>query len=99
MARSTGKRCGLDALQGATACRVHGGFRMAYRASSTMAAPWVSSVGLREPRRALARLGATLDETGDRRPLPVSIIERGRIVERGERIVELDLTDAETGGK
>jgi hypothetical protein len=96
VARSTGKRCGLDALQGATACRVHGGYGLAYRrqreALDRVARPMVTLSGARSPRRALAAIGATVSASPDGRPLPLSPVERGRMVETGD----LDLTGRRT---
>lgn len=96
VARSTGKRCGLDALQGATACRCHGGYALAHRrqreALDRVARPMVSTAWLRSPRKALAALGATVSTMLDGSPVPASPVERGRAVEQGRAVSGFDLT-------
>jgi len=55
----------------------------------------VTLSGARSPRRALAAIGATVSTPIDGRPLPLSPVERGRMVETGD----LELTgDPDSAG-
>jgi hypothetical protein len=102
LARSTGKRCGHDALQGATACRVHGGFAMAYRrqreALDATGKATATRNALRAPRRALARIGATVSALPDGSPVPVSPVERGRAWELAMTAAAWKALDVEQTG-
>ena len=83
-ARSTGKRCKNDCIQGATCCRVHGGHRIGYRAAIKRLGPGVISLasGRNAPRKALAKL-STIEPYPLGAPWLLSPVERGKTIEAG----------------
>lgn len=77
IARTTGQRCQIARMQGAKVCNKHGGHCQAYAAHAAQGQSFVSLAYVRQPRRALAELGARFGDTSE-----PSIIERGRQLER-----------------
>jgi predicted mannosyl-3-phosphoglycerate phosphatase (HAD superfamily) len=78
IARTTGKRCGNDALHGSSRCRMHGG---AGQAMANAPAGTISTTrGRSIVRKALAALGAG-DMPRDIPVVPVSPVDRGVLVE------------------
>jgi hypothetical protein len=79
-ARSTGKQCKQDAMQGASTCHMHGGHVHAYRAAGVT---WSKATMRSAPRKELARIGSGSPPAD--LPvwvkLPVSPVERGRLYE------------------
>jgi hypothetical protein len=83
IARGTGVRCRNDAIQGASCCRVHGGHRHGRIAAEKLHGRdrvIVTKSGKSARRKSLATLGVT-ERIPEGLPIPLSPVERGRVLE------------------